>query len=353
MKKTMSWIVWSLAPAVSVVPMMLADCGGDSSSTADGGAQNDGSVGSGSSAGAGTGSASGASGSGGDAGGGGTGSRSGTGSTTGGSGSGAGGGGDASGGTDAGGRDAATLCTSPGNPPGCVQCLSDTNCATGAPRCLNGTCVTCMTNADCGNGTTPACWPSNHTCHAACGGDGGATCPTGAGQPSLCDPSTGACVGCRSASDCPTATPVCDSTTKRCVQCESDSNCSGSTPRCDTATSTCVACLTSSDCTSPSTPVCRAGAGGTRTCQAGCTSNAQCTDAGASRCNAAGNCVQCVDDSTCSGTTPVCDTQSFGFFPPADTCVACLPASAADAGAEGCEAGHACVQQGPGSYRCQ
>jgi hypothetical protein len=245
-----------------------------------------------------------------------------------------------------GGQDAGTLCTAPGFPPGCVQCLTNSNCPTAMSQCLNGTCVACVTSSDCGNGTTPVCWPGNHTCHAACG-EGGATCPMGMGQPSVCDTTTGACVGCRSSMDCPTAAPVCDSTGMRCVQCQADNNCTGTTPHCDPATLTCAACVTNAHCTNPAMPVCRTSfgfMGMSRSCQAGCTSDAQCTDAGATVCDSTGNCVQCLDNSTCSGLNPVCDTTaSLGRGGPNLTyhrCVVCLPPPfGSDAGTQGCDGG--------------
>jgi hypothetical protein len=308
--------------AVLAVPLALGECSGDSTSTADASGQGDGR---GSDASRGQGNA----GSGapdGD----GAGPDTGSGST---------------------GQDAGTLCTALGTPPGCVQCVTNANCPTTTPHCLGGRCVTCVISSDCGTGTTPVCWPGNHTCHAACG-EGGATCPAMMGQPNICDTNTGACVGCRSSMDCPTASPVCDSTTMRCAQCQADNNCTGTTPHCDPATSTCVACVTNADCTNPAAPICRSAFGATgamgpmgRSCQAGCTSRAQCTDGGATVCDSNGNCVQCVDNSTCSGVNPVCDTMAIPFGRGATNasyhrCVVCLPpAPGSDASTQGCDGG--------------
>jgi hypothetical protein len=310
-------IVWLAAFASS---LLLDHCGGDSSSSPDASAS-------------------------GDVGGAGFGRDGQPGSESGGGGTGSDGSNGGEGG-NRGGQDAGTLCIGMGIPPGCVQCLTNSNCPTAMSHCLNGTCVVCAASADCGNGTTPVCWPGNHTCHAACG-EGGAACPMGVGQPSFCDTTTGACVGCRTSMDCPTAAPVCESTTSRCVQCQADNNCTGTTPHCDPTTLTCVACVTNSDCTNPATPVCRVAFGAMgpmgRSCQAGCTSSAQCTDGGATVCDPNGNCVQCVDNSTCSAQNPICDTNAFGrggFNASYHRCVVCLPSTpGSDAGTQGCDGG--------------
>jgi hypothetical protein len=229
-------------------------------------------------------------------------------------------------------------------PPGCVQCLSDTDCPAATRHCVNSSCAQCQASADCAGTATPACWPSTHTCGASCAVDAGAC----SGATPHCDMTTGACVGCRiGGTDCPAATRVCDPSTQQCVVCSSDADCAGtSTPRCDTATHTCAVCATSADCTSPAAPVCRTVTTGggpglpptmTRACQPGCTSNAQCTDGGATACDSNGNCVQCVDDSTCSGARAVCDMRPVD--PVFHRCVACLPPPTPDAGSVGCDGG--------------
>jgi hypothetical protein len=56
-------------------------------------------------------------------------------------------------------------------------------------------------------------------------------------------------------------------------------------------------------------------------------------------CDSTGSCVQCVDNSTCSGAMPICDTIS-SFGPTSASyhrCIVCLPGG--DAGAEGCDGG--------------
>src|SRR4029077_15221804 len=126
---------------------------------------------------------------------------------------------------------------------GCVNCLMDSQCPASMRWCLQGSCVQCKTNADCGSGTTPACYPADHSCHAACitsqqcQGNGA----------SICNVTTGACVGCNPGHDCPTSQPVCDPVMQQCVQCASNTDCAGtSTPAC--VRSRCVQCATNADC---------------------------------------------------------------------------------------------------------
>jgi hypothetical protein len=308
-----------LAPFVALLLFGLGHCGGDSTSGADAstGGAGDGSGGVGSD------------GAGGDAG-----------SGSGGGGA-DGGGGVVDAGPDTGGR---PVCTGPNMPLGCY-CVTDATCGA-SQHCLSGSCVQCRASADCGN-AQPVCWPGDHTCHAACG-EGGATCPMGIGQPNRCDTSTGACVGCLGSTDCNSmAAPVCDTSAMRCVQCLTDMNCAGAMPHCDPTTFTCVACVTNADCAgSAGGPVCRTGFNRvgqmTRACQPGCTSSAQCVDAGANAkvCDSTSSCVECIDNATCSGTAPVCDAVATPFGPPSPTfhrCVVCLPGG--DAGTQGCDGG--------------
>jgi hypothetical protein len=57
-----------------------------------------------------------------------------------------------------------------------------------------------------------------------------------------------------------------------------------------------------------------------------------------------GTCVQCLDNTSCSGLTPVCDTAAVGAN--AHRCVVCLPpAPGSDAGPQGCDGG-------PGQMMC-
>jgi hypothetical protein len=141
---------------------------------------------------------------------------------------------------------------------GCVSCTMDSQCPASARFCAMGNCVQCKSNSHCGGGSTPSCWPGDHKCHAACTSN--QQCAQGGNTPT-CDMSTGACVGCVSASDCPASQSVCHPAMQQCVQCASSSDCTGtSTPYCspngDTAWQ-CVQCLDNTHCPS-SAPNCNA-----------------------------------------------------------------------------------------------
>ena len=86
-------------------------------------------------------------------------------------------------------------------PPDVAECTTARDCTSpGAPLCASGTCVAaCQRDADCD------------------GAPGGRLCQT----------STGACVGCRDASDCPAALPICDGVDHRCRSCVRDDDCPG------------------------------------------------------------------------------------------------------------------------------
>lgn len=105
----------------------------------------------------------------------------------------------------------------PGDGDSGVECLSDTDCATGVCDLDDNECVECLADADC-DGDTPACLGN-------------------------------ACVGCT----------------------DSDRHCAGDTPLCDTSDNTCAQCLSDNDCGDPSASLCDAG-----TC-APCTHNLHCT----------------------------------------------------------------------------
>jgi hypothetical protein len=133
---------------------------------------------------------------------------------------------------------------------GCVACTSALQCSASTPFCLRGSCVACEGKADCTMGL--ACWPSSHTCRAACTGNQAQTCSR---STPICNMGSGACVGCNQSGDCGQGAMVCDPTTQQCVQCATDSDCSGARPRCLASRGQCVGCLAGSDCP-PATPVC-------------------------------------------------------------------------------------------------
>jgi Cys-rich repeat protein len=195
---------------------------------------------------------------------------------------------------------------------GCVQCTSDPDCPATDPFCIRGRCEACRTNADCG-AAAPACSPVDNRCHLSCTGDAAVACQPGKGAP-LCDQTTGACVGCLTAANCPATAPLCESTTKTCVQCTTNTDCPAARPRCFLGDFTCVECATSADCTGGK--VCDPRE---RRCVLLCTSDTQC-GGNTPKCDvASGACVQCLAKADCTGTptTPVCDTSR-------DRCVQCV-----------------------------
>jgi len=184
---------------------------------------------------------------------------------------------------------------------GCVDCVTDSQCPAAARFCLQGSCVACESNTDCGTGTTPACFPGTHTCHAACTTN--AQCTGRAAT--ICDTAAGVCVGCNTATDCPAAAKVCGATTETCVECAGNSDCPAAAPRCLASNGTCVECVGNSDC-GTSAPVCSPE---TFMCRAGCTADSQCAAAAPHCDTATSTCVQCTADANCAGTaTPFCST---------------------------------------------
>jgi Cys-rich repeat protein len=242
----------------------------------------------------------------------------------------------------------------------CVQCVTDSDCGTG--NCSpDGACVQCASNAQCGQGQVcgsqgrcvdacglgaPPC-PSGQVCQSGTGacveclidshcgvghvcgtantckvGCSAAhpSCPTG----SVCNTSTGTCVGCNSSADCGDPTrPVCDVPSHTCVACLANADCKdASKPLCDTASKTCVACLSDAQCHAGE--LCKAGA-----CVPGCSATHSCPTG--KQCQlSTGTCVECVDDTGCSGLKPRCDTGS-------QTCVECVPGPT-----DNCPAGKYC-----------
>jgi hypothetical protein len=165
---------------------------------------------------------------------------------------------------------------------GCVACAMDSQCPASMRFCLLGNCVQCKSNTDCG-GTTPSCWPANHSCHAACS----STQPCSQDSSArICNPTTGACVGCITGGDCPTSQAICDPTSQQCVQCVSRADCAGtSTPAC--VQNRCVPCATGADC-SGATPFCASGG------------------------DSPWRCVQCIQNAQCPPSAPSCNGGTCG-----------------------------------------
>lgn len=176
--------------------------------------------------------------------------------------------------------DAVLIDTRPADTRG--TCSVDNDCVgiTGKPFCEKAVCVACRNDSNCNNDAgTPFC-SAQHACVSCAGvtgSDGGSACP--AATP-VCDGKTGSCVECTHNSDC-TASPgkaFCSAAGK-CVGCDSP----GVSASIDGGTST-TACIGSK-------PVCVPTGS---------------TDAPA----LAGQCVGCVDNADCSGTTPICNASN-------------------------------------------
>lgn len=176
---------------------------------------------------------------------------------------------------------------------GCVECTAKSDCGAANPICVVGHCRQCGVSGDCGTGQ--ACYPANHTCAPACNGPG--SCPQG--NSPICDPGTGACVGCVTDKDCPAQRPVCEPTTQQCSQCASNADCGTAKPICDVAGRECVQCLVDGQC--PTGSVCNE-----NSCRAGCKANSDCTNPERPVCLAGGQCGQCAKSSDCPAAAPIC-----------------------------------------------
>ena len=127
---------------------------------------------------------------------------------------------------------------------GCVECAIDAQCPRSAPVCVLGECGGCRCDVEADPhcaAEAPACWPSDHACHARCAAP--SDCPSTA---PICDGATGQCWGCQSDEDCREG--VCSAATKTCVACRADADCRSHTPRCRGRTGTCEQCMANRDC---------------------------------------------------------------------------------------------------------
>jgi hypothetical protein len=147
-------------------------------------------------------------------------------------------------------------CKDPGTVSSCSpdgQTLSTPSCQAGTPHCVgNGQCVQCLATGDC---------PAPPDCYARSCTGAGSCMQSGLGLNAPCAGGTKVCTAANA-----------------CVQCNSPAQC-GTPPTCFAATCNGNVCGT--------TPL------GSGTCPAGF-------------CNGAGACVQCVNNSNCSGVTSLC-----------------------------------------------
>lgn len=91
----------------------------------------------------------------------------------------------------------------------CVECLSDADCSTDLPLCVEGSC-------ECDVGSE-RCTDSGE--HEVCAGSSWDVVPCAADTPA-CNPATGTCVECTSDGSCGPGTPICDAGV--CRSCEPD-----------------------------------------------------------------------------------------------------------------------------------
>jgi hypothetical protein len=194
---------------------------------------------------------------------------------------------------------------------GCVECVVGSDCPQTLPRCVEGECQQCGSNADCG-AAMPACWADGQ-CHPSCGsGSGAMQCPQQANL-DVCDTATGDCVGCESDTNCAgTAKPLCEPTLEECVACLQNSDCGVAAPYCFLGDHTCVVCVSNADCPSDK-PIC---SDRDFQCRAGCTTDSQCMAPTPFCDTSTSQCVACVVGSDCPVATPVCDTGN-------GTCIVC------------------------------
>lgn len=173
----------------------------------------------------------------------------------------------------------------------CQPCNAS-DCGGATPFCATegakvGACIGCRTNSDCASGTAPVCDTTERTCRA------------------------------RRATDCVAPLGQFDPVSTQCVECLTSAQCAGNAKGaiCNLAGHVCGQCNTSADCTNPNAPTCSA----TGVCEKGCKGDADCTGrVGTPVCNtAAGTCVACNTNAQCTADpkAPLCG--------PANTCVGC------------------------------
>lgn len=214
---------------------------------------------------------------------------------------------------------------------GCVDCMADSDCEPGAPVCVLGRCVACRVNSDCATGQV--CAPANHQCTTGCQTD--TDCNgfnNGINNAPYCDAALGACVGCRTATDCADQRPVCDPERRQCSECQSREDCGIAAPACNLQNGNCEECLVDTDCGADrgcgfnhqcfdycnSNVDCATNPGGGQICNiptgicVQCTANSDCTNAAAPVCSTENRCVACSANSDCPAATPICDPNPRG-----------------------------------------
>jgi hypothetical protein len=185
---------------------------------------------------------------------------------------------------------------------GCAACSGDGDCGAAAPFCIAGACKVCDSSSDCATGQ--ACYPRRHECKPAC--TSGAACDK---DEPLCDPDSGACVGCLNDDSCGGSEPICNPLTRRCGECAQSSDCGAARPVCDVDEGRCRECLVDGHCDDG---ICH-----DRQCKLVCDDDGDCSDPGRPRCREnSGECVACLVAADCPAAAPQCN--------PAGRCVSCL-----------------------------
>jgi hypothetical protein len=121
----------------------------------------------------------------------------------------------------------------------------------------------------------------------------------------------GTCDECRTNADCPPTSPACYPKDHRCHKSCVGTSCPGNSSSCDIATGECVGCIDDTTCAGTNNPVCDPV---TKQCVQ-CTTNAQCKD-GTRFCHPTTlRCVACLTHTSClptdGGATQVCDPNRF------------------------------------------
>lgn len=192
---------------------------------------------------------------------------------------------------------------------GCVDCQSDGDCPQAEPFCILGKCGECFDANDCA--VNEACYPREHECLPVCNSN--ADCAD-VHDAHICDPDTGACVGCIDDTDCPGDKPICEPERQQCAECASNADCGAAEPACDLQSGECRECLIDTDCKDGFA------CDSDHHCKSVCTGDEDCTDPDRPICNVdTGSCVECGGDVDCPAGRPTCN--------PNGQCVECLTAA--------------------------
>ncbi len=193
--------------------------------------------------------------------------------------------------------------------------------------CTRDRASTCATDLECAPGL---CDLLTNTCAMPPGFDAGpdATDADGMGTDALVDGLGGdAMGGCVESANCSGARPVCADAI--CVACALDEQCAAkaSTPFCDVPSGACVACKTHSDCPE-TTPTCLSGVCGLCNAQEAPAQACAARGAGKPACSAVtGLCVECTSSNECAvSSKPICASNACRACDADAECVAKLGA---------------------------